>query len=464
MTAVIRRIRSALTAPRPVASRPRVLPTGWVALLALTFMVASEYNFRRRAQNASLAGAADNAVVLELIAYGLGAAFLIFQLVEPPRRGRLHPLLLVLWGFTLTMLLTAFWSPFTRLAVGRGVQLAACAALGHLAARHASPAALARLCHAYVALIVASIAVGVVVPYPTLPQAAGRFTWFYTHPNISGVFIAIGLVVTLALLLRRRAGVPGASWPVGTYAVLFLIELGALLATRSRGSFAAAALGLAALAFATARGRNRLDLVVIGIPVLVIVWAMAATDLLAFWERGESAEQLGTLNSRTRVWGQAWELFVERPLLGHGFMSARGAFLDAFGLGGAHNALFEVMVNSGLLGFAWWAALLVLAVREAVRLSTAGQPDGPLLAGVLGALLGSTLTAGGLGQAATVQSVWLCLVVGWLAAARHLRWQHPDTTPPAVPPLATRFLAAAPPPPRAPRSGTATQPLPPRRR
>jgi O-antigen ligase len=125
-------------------------------------------------------------------------------------------------------------------------------------------------------------------------------------------------------------------------------------------------------------------------------------------------------------------------------MSARGVFLDTFGLGGAHNAFVEVLVNSGVFGTACWFALLVLVVVGAVRVARAGLPDGPLLVGVVGALVGTAMTAGGLGQAATVQNVWLFLVAGWVVAAPRLEWRVAALDARAARP-ATPLLASAPP-------------------
>ena len=77
----------------------------------------------------------------------------------------------------------------------------------------------------------------------------------------------------------------------------------------------------------------------------------------------------------------------ERPLFGHGFMSARGVFLNTFGLGGAHNAFVEVLVNSGVFGTVWWVVLVLMVAAGACGVARAGLPEGPLLVGVLGALV-----------------------------------------------------------------------------
>jgi len=97
-------------------------------------------------------------------------------------------------------------------------------------------------------------------------------------------------------------------------------------------------------------------------------------------------------------------------------------FLDNFGLGGAHNAFVEVLVNSGMFGIFWWLALLFLAVRGAARLGAERFADGPLLLGVLMTLVVNGLTDGGLGLGATVHGVWLAVAVGWVVAAD--RWRR----------------------------------------
>nr|MBA2625571.1 hypothetical protein [Acidimicrobiia bacterium] len=217
----------------------RTNPTGWVAWTALPLMVASEFSLRRRSQNAALSGAADSAVVVELVVYLAVAAFLVLSLVQPPNGRRIPALLLVMWGFTLAMLLAAFWSPFPLLATARGAQLVVAASLGHLVARYATANALSRLCHAYLIVVAVSVGIGLALPFPPLPQAGGRFTWLYVHPNVSGTFLAIAVAIALALLLRRRAGVVGAPWGSSLYAFVLAVDVGALLATRSRGSLVA---------------------------------------------------------------------------------------------------------------------------------------------------------------------------------------------------------------------------------
>ncbi|MDQ3146468.1 MAG: O-antigen ligase family protein [Actinomycetota bacterium] len=410
----------------PVGASPKLLPRVWLAVVGLSLMVASEYAIRQRGLGRSLGGRPDAQILLEVVVYGVAIVFLFFQLVEPPRRGRLPVLLMAMWAFTLAMFFAAFYSPFPELALVRAGQLMVAASLGHLVARHASEQALHRLGHAFVVVVSASVVAGVVLPKGVIVGAPGRFHWLYVHPNIAAVFVGIALVILLAYLLHGdRRSVP---WSNRVYGALFALNLAAMLATRSRGALAGTVLSALAVAYAAAPRRRKLDLAVMGAAIVVLTMLLAGSDILLFLQRGESAEQIGSLNSRTSVWTQGWELFGQRPLFGHGFMSARGVFVENFGLGGAHNAFFEVLVNAGIFGVTWWIALLVLAFRSAGRLVSRHRrhPDGPLLLGMLVFMVMSATTQGGLGQAATVQSIWLFLVVGWLIAADRLARDAPS--------------------------------------
>lgn len=445
-------------APR-VEVRPRVWRWSWVAMLGATLMVVSEYKVGGgRSQEAAIGGQLDSGTLAELVAYGAVATFLLLQLTRPPRWSRWPAPLMAMWGFTMAMALGATWSPFPMFALARAGQLVVVAWLATVVAQHATATALSRFCHAYVVVVALSVLMGLALPVGHLTGQAGRFTWLYVHPNISGAFLGIAVTVLVALLSRRGSTSLFAPWPLPAYVVLLVVTGGGLLATRSRGALTGAIVGcVVVILFSGHRGRWW-DRLLVCLCLGTIGWTLAESGIVSYWQRGESDQQLSTLNSRTEVWGQAWELFQQRPLLGHGFTSARGVFLENFDLGGAHNAFVEVLVNSGAFGIAWWGGLLLIAVAGANRLRRQGHPDAPLLLGILGFLIVNGLTAGGLGQAATVQNVWLFLTVGWLVAAPRLRW------PRAVPPpprrrLVTPLLADGGGPPlpagRSPVAGTA---------
>ncbi len=153
--------------------------------------------------------------------------------------------------------------------------------------------------------------------------------------------------------------------------------------------------------------------------------------MLAFLTRGESSEKIGTFNRRTEIWSLAWESFLDHPLQGLGFNSAKGVFFDETGLGGAHNALFNVMIDTGLAGLAWWIALLVsvgvaisrvgrAARRDELVVGAAGSPraDHLVLLGVFTASIVNSITTEGLGAGVNVSAIWLFLMVAWICVLR----------------------------------------------
>ena len=152
-----------------------------------------------------------------------------------------------------------------------------------------------------------------------------------------------------------------------------------------------------------------------------------AGPVIEFLTRGESAEKIGTFNRRTEIWTLAWESFLSRPLHGLGFTSAKGVFFDETGLGGAHNALINVMIDTGLIGLFWWVMLIGAACVATFRIGRqrydrfvpigatgSDRSDRLILIGILMSSLINSITTEGLGAGVNVSAMWLYFVVAWL--------------------------------------------------
>jgi hypothetical protein len=150
--------------------------------------------------------------------------------------------------------------------------------------------------------------------------------------------------------------------------------------------------------------------------------------VLDFVTRGETADQIGTFNRRTEIWTLAWDSFMVRPLHGLGFTSAKGVFFDQTGLGGAHNALVNVMIDVGLVGLCWWLAMIgfTIAALRALRPFERRTPAVPgasgslrsdrlILIGIVAASLVNSVTTEGLGAGVNVSAIWWFLAIAWLA-------------------------------------------------
>jgi exopolysaccharide production protein ExoQ len=98
--------------------------------------------------------------------------------------------------------------------------------------------------------------------------------------------------------------------------------------------------------------------------------------------------------------------------------ASRGLLLDETGLGGAHNALVNVLLDAGIVGVVVWALFLTALVRYLLILRH--YPNTRTIAStLLGAttvLLVSGLTVEFLVVPATISSTWLFMIVGWTLA------------------------------------------------
>jgi O-antigen ligase len=392
-----------------------------VALAAMTLILAADYPIRQRSLVATLSSQVDYAILAELAVFAVMAALLALKVSLPIPLVPPNVLKVAAWGFPLTMAATAAYSPFLRVAIARGFQFVVTALLAYVIAHWASRADLHRFAHAYIVLVVGSIFCGLAFP----KDYSQRFTWLYVHPVIAGSMLAIALALLVAYRLDRVGLQEVAPWPTWVYSGLTALVLGALLATRTRGALGAAAVGCSVIIWTTRPRSRRADTIVLATAGVAAVMLVFGSYVTAYVARGESAEKLASLNSRTEVWSQAWDLFTERPLFGHGLTASRGAFVDEFGLGGAHNALFEVLVDAGLVGAVWFVVLILAVLGQtfnlalpASRRSPLRHGDGPLLAGLTMVLVVNAVTDGGVGQAANVENVWLFVVIGWVLSIK----------------------------------------------
>jgi O-antigen ligase len=278
-----------------------------------------------------------------------------------------------------------------------------------------------RLAQSYLALVSASVIFGFVVKFPPFsPRQAGRFTWLYVHPVIAGAILAIAFTLSVAYTALRRP-VPGLElMPRPLTAAMAALTGVALVLTQTRGSIAAGTVA-ALVAIIITRPRVRWAEAVLTIATLGSLIALAGGALIIqYLQRGESVQELSTLSNRTVLWSLAWHDFLRRPLFGYGFTASRGLFYDEVKLGGAHNALINVMIDAGVIGLVAWAAFLICTIQAARRvyMRRATRADGSIVGAVLVCLVVNSVTTEGLGSGVSVSAIWLYLVAAWLVVVR----------------------------------------------
>jgi O-antigen ligase len=269
-------------------------------------------------------------------------------------------------------------------------------------------------------LITLSVIFGILVPYPKLPSQPGRFTWLYIHPVEAGMLLAIAVIILTAYLLGSRVPRSGPRWPIGVYALLWLICVGALLATGTRGAAIGALAGIVVVVATRWRGIRKLEVALVAVVALVGAVLALAPQITAFIARGESAAQLETLNFRTDLWSQALADFAQHPLYGFGFTADRGLFLDTTGLGGGHNAIINLLVDTGVVGTAIWFALLIGLGLTAYRLRPRGlDTDRSLVLALLVGMFANSMFTDELGAPANAMCTWLFVLLAWAGILRN---------------------------------------------
>ncbi len=398
----------------------RELP--WV--VPLIVIVAIEYKFRRRSIDDALSGSIDAMIALELLTLALVGTWSLWRLV--PSKPRIEPLMMLMWGYILTTAASALYSAFPMLALARAVELIIIGTVIQLVSNQGTFSTISRLLHGWVTLISLSIVAGLAYVAPTTGPQEGRFTWLSVHSVSAGSMLAVSVPILFGLWIA--AGRRPLAWPRWIYGALLVFQLVFLLLTRTRGSLGGALVALALMAWLSSGRKARPELV-LGSLIAGGAFALAfGRQILEFMTRGETVDQIGTFNRRTEIWSLAWESFLQRPLFGLGFNSAKGVFFDETGLGGAHNSVINVMIDVGLAGLIWWTLVVVAALvllgrlrsrerRSSILLPGAtgtARSDHLILVGIFVSLLVNSITTEGLGAGVNVMAIWFFLGCAWL--------------------------------------------------
>lgn len=260
-----------------------------------------------------------------------------------------------------------------------------------------------------------------------------RYRWFTMHPISVGVLLCIAVVFLAGSFLgvpdpiaRRRRGRQLLLFASAAFGFM-------LLFTKSRGAIAAAVAGGLVLLCLTHNRRLR----VVGIlgawaGVAALLVGVAGTQVQNVTLRGQSTDEVLGLTGRTNLFGYAWDLFLDRPVFGHGFLAGRSVYLEKFPWAGeSHNAYLELLVSMGLVGFAVFAFLLGRTVRLLWQAQRDSHSPVAALATEGLALVAIALTNGVVGAGFAGQPTTQTLVLAWAVLLADLCWslKRRDSSP-----------------------------------
>ncbi|HEX4993507.1 MAG TPA: O-antigen ligase family protein [Methylomirabilota bacterium] len=276
---------------------------------------------------------------------------------------------------------------------------------------------------ATVAAVVGLLQVGL-CPGLNAPAAGPR--WLYHRCDRAHGFFSIYMtlagvlsLVLLATLPRLLPGIGG----LRRFGAPWLVMLGGLVATYTRGAWIGFAAGVLTVAASMRRGRW---LLLAGLVLLAAGALMAPYELRHRFLSMADPEEAG-VRERVYMWRSGLAMWRERPVLGVGPGGVKREY-PPYALpeavkkrtGHVHSTPLQILVERGVLGLAaWlaiWAAFFTRCVGLLRRLPAEATAERVLVVGSLAAIVGFLM--GGLseynfGDSEVVMVAWALMALPW---------------------------------------------------
>ena len=373
-----------------VAVRAAHTPT-WRESLLFLLLMSGPPKFRGRDPFASLEGAIDAVVVVQIAVWVMGGLWVLARLYPAAlRRGILPPLnppqtigILFIAALTLSlwdspgMLLTAF--TLGQFAIMLGFAWVFTHRFGTSA------------CLRHLFIGVSVVAVGIIAAAYIAPELVTDETFVPGETRLRGDFIADTGSVAVIGLVCCLSNMPALRGPVFWTAVSVF---GTLLATsRTRSAYVAFVVFLAIGFIHGKQLRVRQLILPLATVAFVVVLLDAVTSTTDYLVRERDSVQ--TMSDRIPLWQYSTDVVMrEAPITGLGYHAASRIIATEYnpGLGNAHSAFFEVLVGGGLLGAGLYVVLCGSLAVFAVRLLRVASGEPSVVAAV--GLLSSALLMG----------------------------------------------------------------------
>ena len=368
-------------------------------------------------------------ITLAETALALLSLHLLWRLRDPAERAAARwPLWPPVLAFTVVTILSALLSghPATSLEAAKGLLLVAALYVTVDAVRH--PEAAGRFLFgltlaATVAAMVGLLQVGLC---PGLDPPAPGPRWLYHRCDRAHGFFSIYMtlagVLSLVLLATLPRLLPGVL-ELRRFGAPWLVMLGGLVATYTRGAWIGFAAGVLTVAATVRRGRW---LLLAGL-VLLAAGALAAPPELRHRFLSMADPEEAGVRERLYMWRSGLGMWRERPVLGVGPGGVkreypRYALPEAVkkGTSHVHSTPLQILVERGVLGLAaWlaiWAAFFIRCIAVLRRLPSEATGERALVVGSLAAIVG--FLVGGLseynfGDSEVVMVAWALMALPW---------------------------------------------------
>jgi O-antigen ligase len=214
-------------------------------------------------------------------------------------------------------------------------------------------------------------------PYRFVPQGIegasdGRGAGLFINPNAAASFVVMGTIAALPMIPVRLRG------------ILLVTAVFGVAATFSRGGFVLIGVALLGAIGLKLVSRTQRVLLIIALPLLIggvslsYDYLVDASDnrqmqnivqRLAWFQ--EMDEEDGAVEGRKHGASQAWQLFLESPVIGKGV----GVTSLAVRQEGPHNMYLALMAEQGLLGLFLYVSLVGILLRRGWRLARHAATD-----------------------------------------------------------------------------------------
>jgi O-antigen ligase len=373
-------------------------------------------------------------ITLAETALALLTLHLLWRLRDPAARAAARwPLWPPVLAFSAVTILSALLSghPAASLESAKGLLLVAALYVTADAVRDPEGAGrflLGLTLAATVAAAVGLLQVGL-CPGPDAPAAAPR--WLYRRcgraHGFFSIYMTLAGVLSLVLLATLPRLLPGGG-ELRRFGAPWLVMLGGLVATYTRGAWIGFAAGVLTVATTVRRGRW---LLLAGLLLLAGAALVAPPELRHRFLSMADPEEAG-VRERVYMWRSGLAMWRERPVLGVGPGGVKRDY-PAYARPEAikkrtshvHSTPLQILIERGVLGLAgWlaiWAAFFTRCVGLLRRLPAEATAERVLVVGSLAAIVG--FLVGGLseynfGDSEVVMVAWALMALPWAVGKR----------------------------------------------